>query len=394
MNKGIDESLVAVARELTPLVREHALEAEKERRLSATVIEALDRNGLTKMFLPKALGGRETDPLTCMRVIEEIASADAAAGWLLMVANSGAFTFARLPDKTVEGLLADRSHWLTAAAIQPPVEAREVAGGFRLSGRRPFASGVSSARSLMVTALVMDGDQPRMTPAGPHVIIAVLPTSDVEIIDTWYGLGLRGSNSNDVAIKDVFVPSSHTCPMTPAFQPNRHYEGALYRLPIIAAAVGCLIAPIALAVARNALDEVRALSSRRIPMASNVLLRDRGVAQARLGRGEAMLRSARALLYDTMAEMWQRTLAGQTATLQHKADVMLAGAHAAQAGAEVVDMMFTSGGSSAVFDTHPLQKLFRDAQVIRQHGFICAARYETFGQVALGLEPDLVFLHF
>src|SRR5687767_6500655 len=146
MKERIDESLVAVARELAPLVKEHAAEAEKQRRLATPVIDALEGKGLTRMFLPAALGGLETDPLTCLRVVEEIASADAAAAWLLMVANSGAFTFSSFPDKTVETLLADPADWLTAAAIQPPVEAREAAGGYRVSGRRPFASGISSAR--------------------------------------------------------------------------------------------------------------------------------------------------------------------------------------------------------------------------------------------------------
>jgi indole-3-acetate monooxygenase len=394
MNKGIDESLVAVAREIGPIIREHAPEAERERRLSAPVIEALDRNGLTKMFLPRSLGGRETDPVTCMRVVEEIASQDAVAGWLLMVANSAAWTFSGFPEKTVESIVADPDHWLTAAAIQPPVAAHEAPGGFRLSGRRPFASGVSSASFLIVTAMVMDGEQPRMTEAGPQIFVALLKASDIEIVDTWRGLGLRGSNSNDVLLKDVFVPVSHTFPMRPGFPPNRHCQGPLYRMPVMAAAVAPLIPPIALAVARNAIEEVKALSSKRVPMASMVPLRDRGVAQARLGRAEAMLKAARTLAYDSLTETWERTLAGGTSTLQQKADVMLAGAQAAQTGAEVVDMMFTSGGSSAVFDSHPLQKLFRDSQVIRQHGFVCAARYETYGQVAMGLEPDLPFLHF
>jgi alkylation response protein AidB-like acyl-CoA dehydrogenase len=76
------------------------------------------------MFLPKALGGLESDPLTCLRVVEEIASFDAAAAWMLMVGNAGAFTFAKFPAETVESLVADRDHWFTAAAIQPPVEAR------------------------------------------------------------------------------------------------------------------------------------------------------------------------------------------------------------------------------------------------------------------------------
>lgn len=394
MAKAIDESVVAVARELGPLIKEHAAEAEQQRRLSAPVIQALDRAGLTKLLLPKALGGREVDPVTCARVMEEIASFDAAAAWLLMVSNSGAFTYSVFPDKTVESLLADRDGWLTAAAIQPPVAAHEVSGGYKLNGRRPFASGISSARYVMLTAMVMDGDQPRMTEAGPQIILTVMPAADVEILDTWHGLGLRGSNSNDVVVKDTFVPTSHTTPMVPGFQANQHFSGPLYRMPIMAAVVAPLIPPIALAVARNAIEEVKALSSKRVPMASMVPLRDRGVAQARLGSAEARLRAARAALYDALAETWERTLAGARSTLQHKADVMLVAAHAAQTGAEVVDMMFTSGGSSAVFDSHPLQKLFRDSQVIRQHGFVCAARYETYGQVAMGLQPDLPFLHF
>ena len=81
-------------------------------------------------------------------------------------------------------------------------------------------------------------------------------------------------------------------------------------------------------------------------------------------------------------------------TLEQRADILLAAAHAAQVGAEVTDMMFASGGSSAVFTRHPMERLFRDAQVIRQHGFVAASRYESVAQVMLGLEPDLPLIHF
>jgi alkylation response protein AidB-like acyl-CoA dehydrogenase len=224
----------------------------------------------------------------------------------------------------------------------------------------------------------MDGDRPRLVAGVPQLIMAVVPVAEIEIVDTWFGLGMRGSDSNDVSLRDVFVPSRHTSPMVPGLEPNRYYRAPLYGLPVVAAVVLASISPIAVALARNAIEEVRALSSKRVPMASMVPLRDRGVAQARLGRAEAMLRSARGLMYDEMSNVWERTRAGGASTLQQRADVLLAAAHTAQVGAEVVDMMFTSGGSSAVLDGHPLQKLFRDAQVIRQHGFVCSARYETF----------------
>jgi indole-3-acetate monooxygenase len=394
MNYAIDEKLVARARELGPLIREHAPEAERERRLSKPVLDALNRSGITKMFLPRSLGGLETDPLTMLRVVEEIASHDSVAAWLLMVSNSGAHTGCRFPAETVEELFRDPNDWLIATAFQPPVEAREVEGGYRLTGQRALASAAHAARWIMLTGLVMDGAEPRMAHGMPVLVAAIMPAKDVEILDTWHGLGLRGTDSTDVAVRDLFVPRTFTCPLVPRFEPNMHYLSPLYRLPMLAPIVLDTIPPIAIAVARNAIEEVRALSAKRTPMASAVALRDRGVAQARLGRAEAMLRSARAFMYETMADTWARTQAGETFTAQQRADVLLAAAHAAQVGAEVTDMMFTSGGSGAVFVRHPLERLFRDAQVIRQHGFVAASRYETVAQVMLGLEPDLPLIHF
>ncbi|HZE99082.1 MAG TPA: acyl-CoA dehydrogenase family protein [Planctomycetota bacterium] len=394
MNPTLEESIVAKARELAPLLREHAGPAEQERRLPKSVVAALNRAGMTRMFMPKSLGGLETDPVTFLRVAEEIASADAAAAWFLMVSNSPCWFFARFPDATVESLFKDPDDWIVATAFQPPVAAREVEGGYRITGRRPFASGVNAARSLMLTAIIMDGERPRLVDGRPQILCAVMPTREVEIIDTWHGMGLRGSDSNDVSVKDLFIPHSHTCPLVPPFKPGKHYGSPLYRLPAMAAIVLATLPPIAVALARKAVDAVRELSSKRTPMASAVPLRDRGVAQERLGRAEGMLRSARALMLDTMQEVWARAKAGEMSTLPQKADVLLAATHTVQTCVEVIDAMFLSSGSSAVFVGHPLEKIFRDSQILRQHGFVCAARYETCSQVFLGLEPDLPFLHF
>ena len=92
MTYAIDEALVAKARELGPLIREHAPEAERQRRLTKPVTTRLTAAASPKMLLPKSLGGLETDPVTMMRVVEEIARFDSVAGWLLMVSNSGAYT--------------------------------------------------------------------------------------------------------------------------------------------------------------------------------------------------------------------------------------------------------------------------------------------------------------
>jgi alkylation response protein AidB-like acyl-CoA dehydrogenase len=376
------------------LIREHAAEAERERRLSKPVIDALNRAGITKMLLPKSLGGLEADPVTVTRVVEEIASFDSVAAWLLMVCHGAAVTGARFSAETVAEIYRDPDDCFVGTAFQPPVEAREVDGGYRLTGQRPLASFSHSARWICLTAIVMDGAQPRMASGMPTLVIAIMPAQDVEILDTWHALGLRGSDSTDVSVRDLFVPKAFTCPLIPPFEPNRHYRSPLYRLPLLAPVVLASIPPIALAIARNAIEEVRTLAAKRTPMASAVPLRERGVAQARLGRAEAMLRSARALIYETMAETWARTQAGETLSPEQRAGILLAAAHAGQTGAEVTDLMYTCAGSSSVYQRSPLERLFRDSQVIRQHGFVSASRYETVAQVLLGLEPDLPLIYF
>ncbi|HMI85258.1 MAG TPA: acyl-CoA dehydrogenase family protein, partial [Polyangiaceae bacterium] len=213
MTYAIDETLVAKARELGPLIREHAAEAERERRLAKPVIDAMNRSGITKMLLPESLGGLETDPVTMLRVVEEIASFDSVAGWLLMVSNGGAFIGARFPAETVEALFRDPNDWFMGTAFQPPVEAREVDGGYRLTGQRALASFAHASRWICLTGLVMDGEKPRMAHGMPELVIAMMPAKGVEVLDTWHALGMRGSDSTDVAVRDLFVSKAFTCPL-------------------------------------------------------------------------------------------------------------------------------------------------------------------------------------
>jgi alkylation response protein AidB-like acyl-CoA dehydrogenase len=294
----------------------------------------------------------------------------------------------------VEEIVRDPNDWFMAGAFQPPVEAREVEGGFRLTGRRPLASFSHAARWIFLTAMVMDGDAPRMFQGMPVIVFAVMHAKDVEIHDTWNALGMRGTDSTDVSVRDLFVPAAFTCPLAPQFEPNKHYRSPLYRMPMLAPLILGSVAPNAIAVAQNAINAVRDLSTARMPMGSMVPLRDRGAAQARLGRADAMLRSARAYMYETMADAWARALAGEAFTIDQRATILSAAAHGGQVGAEVTDMMFASGGSSGVFNRSPLERLFRDSQVLRHHGFVAAARYETVAQVRLGLEPDLPVIYF
>src|SRR5205814_3375654 len=134
--------------------------------------------------------------------------------------------------------------------------------------------------------------------------------------------------------------------------------------------------------------ELRELAGRKTPGGSTALLRERASVQARVGRAEGTLRAARLLVYDALVEAWERTLAGEPASLEQKADLLLAAVHAMHDAAQVVEAMFNAAGTSALYTRSPLERHFRDMETLKQHGFFSENRYEVVGQIALGLTPE------
>ncbi|MGH7579148.1 MAG: acyl-CoA dehydrogenase family protein [Gemmatimonadales bacterium] len=385
------EALLEAARKLGPTIREHAEEAERERRLSPVVITGLKKSGLFRLLLPRSLGGFEADPVTTSLVVEEIAGFDSAAGWALQAGNTGAWWAARFPTEGTEEVYAGNPSAVMSAAFHPPQQAVEAPGGYRISGRGPLASTIHDAEWLFLTAMVMEGDRPRMSGGAPHVLGLTLRTREVRILDTWNSLGMRGTDSNDVLMDDVFVPASRTFPLIPVFEPGAHHRGPLYRFPGVGTAF-FVIAPVPLAVARGAITELRDLVQRKTAFGFNRPLRERPAVQATLARAEAMLRAARLLYYDTLGAAWARTARGEPSTLEQKADLLLAGVHAATTAGTVTDMMHRIAGTSGIYAGSPLERHFRDAQTLRHHGFMSENRFEAVGQVYCGVEPEFAMV--
>jgi alkylation response protein AidB-like acyl-CoA dehydrogenase len=204
---------------------------------------------------------------------------------------------------------------------------------------------------------------------------------------------MRGTDSNDVVLEDVFVPARRTFPLMPGFVPGSHFGGPLYRMSAVGT-TGILLAPIALAIAREAIEALRGLAPAKMSLGSMRSLRDRSVTHARLGSAEGLVRSARAFLHATAEESWQHVLAGGTLTLEQRAGDLLAGAHAVRSAVEAVDLVYSVAGSSAIYERSPIERHFRDIQTVRHHGFTCESRLEAVGQVLLGLEPEFGFVAF
>jgi indole-3-acetate monooxygenase len=383
MNLEADKSLMDAVRDIAPIIEKHRDEAEQERRLSKPVLDALRETGLLKMATPKSLAGVETDPITRALVVEEVGRLDSAAGWTLENPVDWAFFCARLPDAGAEEIYSKGGDVVIAAQFGRPLNAKSEAGGYRLSGRAPFVSNCHDADWISCTALVDAGQ----SDGEPEMRMVYFPKEDCEIIDTWHVMGMRGTGSHDISVTDVFVPKARTFPMQPEYEPGSHYKGPLYRMPLVGAAGTGIPTPM-LGVARKALDEATKVAMTKNPVTASGLLKERSSAQIQLGRAEAILRSGRLLLLHTVGEAWQRCLTGKPHSAKQKADLLLASTHAMSSAVEAVELACRLAGTTSIRTSSPLERCFRDIQTMRHHVFASEARYGTFGQVYLGVEPD------
>jgi alkylation response protein AidB-like acyl-CoA dehydrogenase len=229
----------------------------------------------------------------------------------------------------------------------------------------------------------------------PETWFVALPASDIEIIEHWNTVGMRGTGSHDVAIRDAFVPRHRAAPMI-AWESRQSlpkgFEGPLYRCTVWAAVPS--LAGVATGIARAAIDELVALAAKKTPAYMPSALSQRSVAQYQVAQAEAKLGAARAYLYEALREVYENAVAGRFVAMQHKMKVELAAVHAAIAAAEAVDLVHAAAGSSGIREELGFERHFRDVHVITQHAYSSASRYESVGKYLFGLETDWGFFEF
>jgi indole-3-acetate monooxygenase len=330
----------------------------------------------------RAYGGPELTFPEFLAVIEELSRADGSVGWCAMVAS----VWSRLTGYIAESAgrqIFDRNNRL-AGSVNPTGKAVAVPGGFRVTGRWSYGSFIQHSQWTVGNSVVHDGETRRLDDSGaPDIRFMIFPTADVEIIDNWHVAGLRGTGSSDFHVSDLFVPEERSLS---AFAPTLVQPATLYAIPQIttfAASLPC----VSLGIARAAIDAFTDLAEGKTPMGSASRLREKPIAQSDLGRAEAHLRSGRAFLLDAMQEIWDEAAVGRTPTLRQRAIARLAAVKAAEASAQAVDLLYNAAGGTALFESNPLERCFRDVHATTQHIGTQAANFELAGRVLLGLDP-------
>jgi len=373
--------LVERARELQPLVRSFADRAEVERTLPLELVRALREAGLFRIAVASEVGGAEATPREQILAIEAISEADGAAGWALMIGieNLG-FASAQLHPETAEEVIAKHPEVVLSGALNPLGRATRVEGGFRASGRWPFASGCLHSDWFWGQCVIEEGGR-------PQALEVLVPRRDFEVLDTWHVAGLRGSGSHDVEIRDVFVPERFT---TRVGLGRANASGALFRLPPFSRLAYNKVG-VATGIARAALDAFIELASERVPRGMRAPLRERRFAQESIAEAETLLRSARAFVFESVEELWQDTCAGRTPTRKQRALVQLSCSKAVAASARAVELVHAAAGTSVNTLSSPLERRMRDVHVVGQHIIVSPALVEPASRVLLGLGSGSIF---
>ena len=382
------ETLLDTVSMLEPLIRQHADEAERNRRLSLPVVRALTEAGLFRMCVPLALGGLEVAPLTFYRVVEEVARLDGSTGWCTFISGSDGLMGAYLAKQTAEEMFGRDPRVVIAGSVTLAGRATVVEGGYRVSGRWPYASGIQHCTWLFGFCHVMEGDQPRLTATGvPEVRVVHIPAAQATILeDTWEVSGLSGTGSHDFTVEQVFVPEAYTWRFGPGMPRGPHYQGPLYQFPFFGL-FRLPVSAVALGIAQSAIEACMTLAPSKRAIVGTGVLRDHPLFQARMAEAVALVRSARAWLHMAVQQTWTSTLTSGTASIADRADLVLAAVHATRSAAEAVQLVYTVAGGTANYRHSSLQRSLRDVYAVTQHIGTAPQQYEDAGRMVLGLEP-------
>lgn len=378
-------------RDLGESIRGHADQAERERHLPNEVAAAMAHEGLYRIGASRRLGGEELDPISQIEVIEAVSALDGATGWNLMIGIEvmGLFGAALEPD-VAQDIYRDPA-LIASGALNPQGRARRVDGGYRVTGQWPFASGCHNAHWFWGQCRVVDGDgTPAKAEDGrPALLEAAIVASDFEIVDTWHVSGMRGSGSHDVRVSEVFVPDHLITRISGADPGAMRFtdESPLYRFPAFARLAYNKVG-VSTGIATSAIEAFRTLAMEKTPRASRSRLAEKAVVQTTFAEATMLVRSARAYVVEAVQEVWDEVLAGRPPTVEQRMHVHLACSSAARSSVQVVELLHAAAGTTANFESSPLDRQLRNVRVVPQHIMVSDQWNETAGRVLLGLPGD------
>jgi alkylation response protein AidB-like acyl-CoA dehydrogenase len=371
----IDKSLwggATVFDALLSEIRTRRQEFEDQKFITQDIIESFKDIGVYRAMVPKALGGEERNPMQFLQMVEALAAADGAAGWVASFGMNPAYLSA-LPLETVDKVWAETADVVFAGGIFPTQPARKVEGGYIVNGRWKFGSGSMGASLIGVGIVDNDEPLPRM---------AVMPAEKVRIEPNWDVIGMVGTGSHDLVVEEVFVPEEWT--FVRGGKPN--IDSDFFRYPSLAFAAQVLAVTTA-GLAREALDVVQAMAAGRKSITGAPNLGEREYVQIEIAKAEAKVRGSRAFFYEATEDAWNAIKAGGKPSREQVSLVRLATTNLTHECAEAIRATYQVTGMTGAYNDHPLSRILRDSMMCTQHAFMGAITLKNAGAMFFGHDP-------
>ncbi|CRK59463.1 Acyl-CoA dehydrogenase, type 2-like [Alloactinosynnema sp. L-07] len=384
------EELVARATALAPLLRKHAAWAEENRRLHDDVVEALAEAGFNKLRRPKRHGGYEADTRTLVEVAAELGRADGSAAWVAAVYWIPGWMTCHFPDHVQDEVFAD-ADTRVCGTLSPSAMAAPAEGGVVVNGKWQFISGAHHAQWQEIIAIYVPAD------GEPYPIMALVPITDLLIVDDWHTFGLKGTGSVSTVAKDLFIPQDRVLPL-PAVLAGQgasqlNADGSIYRSPLMPVAAASSVGTI-VGLGRAARDAfLHRLPNRKITYTGYDSQRDAPITHLQVAEATLKIDQAEFHAFRLADLVDSKTAGGEEWKLEERARARADMGAVIRLTKEAIDILATASGGSSIYSDIPIQRISRDIQAVNLHALMHPnTNFELYGRVLCGLEPNTLYI--
>jgi alkylation response protein AidB-like acyl-CoA dehydrogenase len=387
MTEPAAAELVARARALQPLLREHAAKSDADRRVPAECIDALGEAGLFKVSMPRRYGGYASTLRAMLDVSAAVAEGDGSAGWVVALVNVCNWLVALFPERAQQEVFADQVPRVTGV-LTPSAATRKVDGGWQVSGRWYFNSG-SWWTTWAVLGVPLTSDSGEVVDQG----LVLVPAADLSIEDVWYVAGMRGTASNCLVATDIFVPEHRVMSVPAAIEGSYltpFTDEALFRSAFIPVLTLVLAGP-QLGMGRAALNLVIDKAAKKPITYTFFESQAESVAfQLQIADAATKIDVAMLLCYRSAADIDDAAARGEYLDYPARARVRADTGYAVQNVVDALTILMNAHGAGGFADTSPLQRIWRDSNVAARHAVVSPAiGYEVYGKALLGVEEKI-----
>ncbi len=381
--------LVARAKELRPLLTQHAAAGERDRRVAEESIQALTDAGLFRLTIPKRYGGYQTSLRTFIDVSAAVAEADGGTAWIVTLINVCNWMTSLFPVQAQDEVFGADPNAKVSGVLAPTAESRKVDGGWRVTGKWYYNSG-----SLHSTWAVLG--IPITDDAGEVVdqALALIPGTDLTVEDTWFVAGMKATGSNAVIAEDAFVPEHRILRVPDAINgiyPSEHTETeALYRSAFIPLLALVLIGP-QLGMGKAALEYVISKAAKKpISYTFFEAQQDSVAFQLQIAEAARLIDTAHLHAYRAVSDIDEAATRGEYPDFLTRARVRSDTGCVAESITRAIEILLYAHGAGSFAEVNPLQRIWRDSSTAARHAVATPmVAYEVYGKALLGVDEAI-----